>query len=250
MTGTKIFAHRGFSSRYPENTMVAFQASVDIGADGIEFDVQLSKDLVPVVIHDLSLERTTTGKGLVRHFTVSELKGFSAGSWFSNEFKEERIPTLEEILIWAANHSLILNIEVKGNVFERDLIIAAVSPLLKKYDLEDRIILSSFDHKFVHLIQKQDPFLETGVIVATALFQPEEYLRHANVLGYHFSHVSLLEEEVKALIKKGFRLRPYTVNEIRSIRKFIEIGCDAIFTDEVEKALVVRKEWFERTGDF
>nr|WP_273843693.1 glycerophosphodiester phosphodiesterase [Halalkalibacter alkalisediminis] len=240
MTGTKVFAHRGFSSQYPENTMVAFQASADIGADGIEFDIQLTKDHVPVVIHDLTLDRTTTGKGFVRDYTASELKKFSAGSWFSDTFKAETIPTLEEVLIWAKTHSLTLNIELKGSVADRNLTVATVLPLLKKYDLEERIILSSFDHKSVHTFQKHNPFLETAVIVAAALYEPESYLRHVNVLGYHFSYVSLLDEEVKALIKKGFRLRPYTVNEERWIKKFFELGCDAIFTDEVEKALRIR----------
>ena len=242
LVGTKVFAHRGFSSQFPENTMAAFQASADLGADGIEFDVQLTNDQVPVVIHDLTLDRTTTGKGLVRDYTVSELKSFSAGSWFSDTFKKETIPTLEEVLHWAkSHHCLTLNIELKGSVSDRKLIVASVLPLLKKYDIEDNIILSSFDHKSVHTLQKHNPYLETAIIVAAALYEPENYLRHVNVLGYHFSYVSLLEEEVKTLMRKGFRLRPYTVNEESWMKKFFEIGCDAIFTDEVEKALRIRE---------
>lgn len=226
--------------------MVAFQAAADMGAEGIEFDVQLSKDDVPVVIHDLTLNRTTTGQGLVRHFTVAELKTYSAGSWHSDHFKTEKIPTLEEVLIWAQPLSLTLNLELKGDLSDRDRILASVLPLLNKYDLEDRIILSSFDHKTVHRFQQEDPFLETAVIVTAALYKPEDYLKCVNVKSFHFSYLSLLGEEIEELTKKGFRLRPYTVNDETWIKKFIEMGCDAIFTDEVEKALQIRGNFFSR----
>ncbi|GAE35621.1 glycerophosphodiester phosphodiesterase [Halalkalibacter akibai] len=242
MVVTQILAHRGFSSQYPENTMAAFQAAIDIGADGIEFDVQLTKDHVAVVIHDLTLERTTTGTGFVRQHTASELKELSAGAWFSEKFKEENIPTLEEVLIWAKNHkqSFTLNVEVKGRVEDRDLALKTILPLIRNYKMEDRIIVSSFDHKTVCRFNEQAPFIETAVIVMAALYKPEDYLRQMNVLGYHFSFVSLLEEEIQSLLKKGFRLRPYTVNDEKGMKRFIELGCDAIFTDEVQKALEIR----------
>jgi glycerophosphoryl diester phosphodiesterase len=227
--------------------MAAFRASAAIGADGIEFDVQLTKDNVPVVIHDLTLERTTTGSGFVREHTVDEIKKLSAGAWFSKQFKDETIPTLEEVLIWAQTHSLTLNLELKGRLIDRDVAVASILPLIQKYKLEDRMIVSSFDHKSVHMISELAPLIETGIIVLAALYKPEEYLRQLNVYGYHFSYISLLEEEIKELIKKGLRLRPYTVNDDKWIKKLIELGCDAIFTDEVETALRVRQKWLEGT---
>ena len=93
-----VVAHRGYSARYPENTASAFDAAISAGADMIELDVCITKDRVPVVIHDQTLERTTDGAGMVSEFNLSELKKLDAGSWFSPEFKGESIPTLEEIL--------------------------------------------------------------------------------------------------------------------------------------------------------
>ena len=94
-----VVAHRGYSAQYPENTVSAFEAAIDAGADMIELDVCLTKDRVPVVIHDKTLERTTDGNGLVSELTLSKLKKLDAGSWFSPEFKGLTIPTLEEILL-------------------------------------------------------------------------------------------------------------------------------------------------------
>ncbi len=242
MTQTKIFAHRGVSSRFPENTMAAFQAAVEVVADGIEFDVQLSKDNVPVVIHDLSLDRTTTGSGFVRAQTVKELKAHSAGLWFHADFEKEKIPTLAEVLNWAKSHSLVLNIELKGYVWDRKLVLTTVLPLIIQFGLQDRVILSSFDHKVIHLIQQEAPQLETAVIVVAALHDPVSYLNRMGTGSYHFCSPLLLEEEADALIKQGIRLRPYTVNDREWMNRYMEWGCEGIFTDYPQDALILRQE--------
>ncbi|WP_066156007.1 glycerophosphodiester phosphodiesterase [Halalkalibacter krulwichiae] len=241
----KIYAHRGYSDKYPENTMVAFQAAVDYGADGIEFDVQLTKDNVPVVIHDLTVDRTTTGSGRVRDLTVRELKEFSAGAWFGERFDSQKISTLEEVLAWAMGNSIMLNIELKGVVTDREEMIAAILSILKKFDCEDRLILSSFDHPTIQSLTEEAPLIEMAIIVASALFKPEEYLRRLKIRGYHFSHISLREEEIRGMIYNGFRLRPYTVNEDQLIKQFINSGCDALFTDKVERAVKIRNRWIK-----
>jgi glycerophosphoryl diester phosphodiesterase len=242
MSQTKIFAHRGFSSQFPENTMIAFQAALEIGADGIEFDVQLSKDHVPVIIHDSTLDRTTTGSGVVGHHSLSELKKVSAGSWFHKQFKAEQIPTLEEVCKWATNNALQLNIELKGYVWERQKLISIVYLLIKKYRLESRVIVSSFDHKVVHLWKKTFPMIETGIIVRAALYDPESYVRQIGILGYHIYFMSLTMEEAEQLVTSGIRLRPYTVNDEMWIRTFLNLKCDAVITDYPDLALMLRKK--------
>ena len=94
----KNIAHRGFSGKYPENTNIAFARAIELGADMIELDVTLSKDKIPVVIHDDTLERTSNGKGKVRNVPLEKLKQLDFGSWMHSNFSEERIPTLEEVL--------------------------------------------------------------------------------------------------------------------------------------------------------
>ena len=112
-----VVAHRGYSGLYPENTASAFEAAIGAGADMIELDVCLTKDRIPVVIHDQTLERTTDGHGLVSEFTLSELKKLDAGSWFSPKFKGESIPTLEEILLQIRG-KISVNIEIKPESYE------------------------------------------------------------------------------------------------------------------------------------
>ncbi|GAE25765.1 glycerophosphoryl diester phosphodiesterase [Halalkalibacter wakoensis JCM 9140] len=242
MNQTKIFAHRGFSSNYPENTMVAFQAAEQSQADGIEFDVQLSLDDVPVVIHDATLDRTTNGTGFVQSYPVHKIKKLDAGSWFHEKFEGESVPTLEEVLVWAKGNQLILNIELKGQLSDRDKAITVIYPMIKEHDLEDRVILSSFDHTVVAQCEQFAPMLETAVIVLSALYQPESYLRTVQTLGYHFYYPTLLDKEVESLIKKGIRLRPYTVNDEKQIKRFIELGCDGIITDDPQKAVALRNQ--------
>ena len=110
----KLISHRGFSSRAPENTIASFEESINNNFKIIEFDVQLSKDNVPVIFHDTHLERTTNIQGNLKDFTLDELKRFDAGSWFNDTFSDEQIPTLDEVLTKYSN-SVHFQIELKSN---------------------------------------------------------------------------------------------------------------------------------------
>jgi glycerophosphoryl diester phosphodiesterase len=242
MNKTALFAHRGASLHYPENTMVAFEAAYQLGADGIEFDVQLSKDFVPVVIHDATLNRTTNGSGYVGAHTVEQLKSLSAGSWFDAAYTEEAIPTLEEVCIWASDKEITLNIELKGAITQREHVVKTILPIINEYELTKRVILSSFDHNVIHQALKVAPELQSAVIVTAALYKPERYVKEAGVLGYHFMSPLLLEEEAKALILAGIKIRPYTVNSEELLKMYMKWGCAGIFTDNPKLALQVREQ--------
>jgi glycerophosphoryl diester phosphodiesterase len=112
-----IIAHRGDSSLCPENTMAAFRKAVEVGSDGIETDVHLTKDGKVVISHDGYLGRVCNGKGNISDYTYDELKKFDAGSWFSEDFKGERLPLLEELLDLLKDKDMILNIEIKEDRF-------------------------------------------------------------------------------------------------------------------------------------
>ncbi|WP_152608236.1 glycerophosphodiester phosphodiesterase family protein [Halalkalibacter okhensis] len=247
MNQTKIFAHRGFSSQYPENTMAAFKAAVAANADGIELDVQLTKDEVPIVIHDETLDRTTSGTGLVQSHTLKEIKTLSSGAWFSERFQDEQVPTLEEVFVWSKNQQIVLNIELKGRTCDRQKVSSIIFPLIEKHRLEDQVIISSFDHKVIALCKEQAPMLETAIIAFAVLHEPVTYLRNVQTLGYHFYYKSLLDEEIAALIKSGIRLRPYTVNDVDQIKRFITLGCEAIITDQPKKAVDIRSCSFNKS---
>src|SRR5690625_5400798 len=146
---TKIFAHRGASQFAPENTMPAFQLAYELGAEGIETDVHLTKDLVPVLIHDEKLKRTTNGYGYVKDYTFNELKNFDAGSWFSDKFAGTSIISLDQFLKWIKSKSLFLNIELKNSKINDPRIEKIVYELIVYYHLQDRTILSTFNKNSV-----------------------------------------------------------------------------------------------------
>ena len=113
----KVVAHRGYSGRYPENTMLAFQKAVEAGCDEIELDVQLTKDDVVVVLHDERIDRTTDGAGYVRDYTYEELKQFSAAKCWDGKYDRMAIPTFEEYCIWVKDEPVTTNIEFKTSIY-------------------------------------------------------------------------------------------------------------------------------------
>lgn len=110
-----IIAHRGASKYAPENTMAAFKIAYDDGADAIETDVHLTKDFVPIIMHDEDVKRTTNGKGLIKDLTYNQISSLDNGSWFNKSFSNERIPTLEKFLQWAYKKNIRINLELKNN---------------------------------------------------------------------------------------------------------------------------------------
>ena len=164
LTKTKITAHRGFSRVAPENTMYAFEAALDSGADYIELDVQLTKDAQLVVFHDKTIERTTDGKGKIGDYTYDELQQFSAGSWFgkNNEFADAKIVLLSDVLENFSN-DINFNIEIKdiGNV---KLAAEKTAELIEEYGIENSCYVTSFSYNALKYVKKADSDIKTGII--------------------------------------------------------------------------------------
>ncbi|MGO4889779.1 glycerophosphodiester phosphodiesterase family protein [Anaerobacillus sp. MEB173] len=235
-----IFAHRGYSAAYPENTMAAFKAAEQLHVDGIEFDVQLSKDNIPVIIHDSTLERTTTGYGEVRACTFQQLQELSAGKWFSNYFQVEKIPSLEQLLNWAKGTTLLLNIELKPRPIDRALLCDAVLQLVRKYQLEDRVIISSFDHKLIQHISSKKPHIESAIIVASSLVNPANYLKTVGVTSLHYDYQMMVTNDVVDLLDEGIKVRPYTINSEKEMKVCFQNEYSGFFTDNPKLAIEVR----------
>src|SRR5690554_5799160 len=161
-----VIAHRGASAFYPENTMFAFKAAHEMGAAMIELDITLSKDGIPVIIHDEKLNRTTNGKGKVSDFTLEELKKLDAGSWFHPKFSEEKIPTLEEVLEFAQNR-IALNIEIKPEAVSlspKEGVEEKSLELVKKYGMEKHVLFSSFHYGAVKKFRSLDAHIPTAIL--------------------------------------------------------------------------------------
>ena len=134
----KVIAHRGYSGKYPENTMLSFQKAVEAGCDGIELDVQTTKDGVVVVIHDERVDRTTDGEGFVKDYTFEEIRKLNAAKLFPHVTDFEPIPSLEEYCAWMAQNNIFTNIEIKTGVYyyeARDAVATAITNYINGSDI-------------------------------------------------------------------------------------------------------------------
>jgi len=160
----QIFAHRGFSSLYPENTMTAFRKALEAGADGIELDARMTQDGKIVVMHDPTVDRTTNGKGKVRDLTFAEILGLDAGIKKGVVFENERIPVLEQVFDELGG-KLLLNVEL-CNYEEGDnrLLANQTVELIEKYKLVDSVIISSFRFNNLVYIKDKNPNISCGLL--------------------------------------------------------------------------------------
>lgn len=237
-----IYAHRGFASSYPENTMVAFEAAALAGADGIELDVQLTRDGVPVIMHDETVDRTTNGQGWLKDFTYEELRLLDAGSWFAKKFKGARILSLEEFLQWLTKTELLLNIELKNGHVQYPHLEKIVLHLLEKYKVKERTILSSFNHYSLVEVRRLDQRIETAILFMEGLYQPWNYAKTVGATGLHCFLPVALPEIIRGALEAGMGIRPFTVNEEEHMYKLMKAGCTAIFTDRPDQAVQIRQK--------
>lgn len=232
-----VIAHRGASAYYPENTMAAFKAAYEMGAEMIELDVTLSKDGIPVVIHDKKLNRTTNGKGIVSDYNLEHLKKLDAGSWFAKEFSGETIPTLEEVLEFAKD-KISLNIEIKTEAV-RDSVNSGIEEksleLVEKYDMQKYVIFSSFDYRALTHLRQLDVDISVALLYERRQSQrkdPSELLKNYNVNAFNCSFKKLTKKWIKDIIDHEIPAFVYTVNKERDMKKLLLIGVRGIFTDK------------------
>lgn len=240
---TLIFAHRGYSAAFPENTMKAFKEAEKVGSDGLELDVQLTKDGQVVVIHDETVDRTTNGTGYVKDFTFKELRKLDASYKQKTMLKKEPIPSLEEVFEWMTTNNLTCNVELKNILFEYKGMEEKVIELVRKYDLTDRIIISSFNHYSIIDSYRIAPDIEIAPLFAEGLYMPWVYAESIRAKGFHPKYLAAPNEIIKASMEKGIAVRPYTVNKGAVMKRLIEVGCTAFITDDPVKALRIRKKY-------
>lgn len=242
-----IIAHRGASAYYPENTMAAFEGALEMGAEMIELDVMLSKDGVPIVFHDARLNAHTDGKGYVWDYPLKALKKFDAGSWYHPRFSDQRIPTLEEVLAFASGR-IALNIEVKpeavteasrGGIEEKCL------KLVRKYNMEEHVLFSSFDYRAVSHLKALDPQIPVALLYNNSRSRfklPHELVREYKADAFNCSYRQLKRKWVADLREHGIPYFIYTVDRVSKMQKLIASGVTGIFTNKPDVlAGVVRK---------
>jgi glycerophosphoryl diester phosphodiesterase len=245
------FAHRGARIQAPENTLPAFKRAAELGADGIELDVHLSLDSIPVVIHDGYVDKTTDGSGPVGRKSLAELGRLDAGAWFSPQSAGTRIPTLEEVLD-EVGQQLLINIELKaGGPGSR--LVENVVDVVRRSGMTRRVMFSSFDLPLLRQARRLAPEIPVGYLYVSALFFP--MLRGwiaRSMLGpheAHHPHFSSVNERYMAWARKHkLRVHVWTVNEVDDIRRMTALGVDMIMSDYPDRVRDVMSNKSEIEG--
>jgi len=235
-----ILAHRGASRIAPENTLVAFRLALEQGADGLELDVQLSRDGVSVVFHDPELSRTTDGRGRISEKTLAELRTLDAGKWFDPRFAGERIPTLEEVFEAFGDRALY-NIELKAFGVQDDGLVQAVVACIRRYGLTHRTLLSSFNPLTLRRAWRLAPEIPRGLLVDLDLPLPLRRAWLAFLAPHQARHLSFRmidERTVSWCRRRGLAVVAWTVNDLQEAERLIRLRVDALITDD--PALLVR----------
>jgi glycerophosphoryl diester phosphodiesterase len=230
---TKIFAHRGLSSKAPENTISAFKKAIDIeGIYGVEFDVQMTKDKKVVVIHDENIKRTTKKEKYIKDMNYKELNELDAGSWFSSEYKGEKIPLLSEVLEVLKNTNLFINIELKNSKIIYEGIEEEVLNIIKKLKIKNRIIISSFNYESLKIIRKLDGKIKIAVLSKEIPKNPIQYIKNVEGEALHIGISKIDKKIVQELKDNNIKVRCFTINTEGDFKKAIEYKIDGLFSDK------------------
>jgi glycerophosphoryl diester phosphodiesterase len=245
---TKIYGHRGASQYAPENSMEAFQMAYDMGADGIEFDVQMTKDGYLVVVHDEEISRVSDGSGFVKDFSLEEIRCFQFNRTHP-EYKDVKIPLLEEVLEWAAQKntksggSFFINIELKNGIFPYEGMEEAVLQLVKEKALLGKVLFSSFSHKSMLKLLKLEPKAKIAFLYCDGILNIADYAEKYKVNILHPAWYLMNEREILEDIReRGIEVNIWTVNSGKEIRRFCDFGVDGIITNRPDLGSEIRDD--------
>lgn len=237
-----VWAHRGASGSAPENTIVAFKRAIDLGADGIELDIQLTKDDEIVVCHDEKIDRTSDGKGWLKDYTLEELRTFNFNQQFP-EYGPQPIPTMREVLELIKPTDLVIDIELKTSVIYYEKLEEKIVELIKEYEMEDRVNYSSFNHYTCVHLHEVNPDAEVGFLYWDAPIGFPEYAKRygANAINPVYANLYLMDTVEKAK-ENNLKIYVWDVFTEEEMKACEEIGVDAIITNYPELARNVYKE--------
>ena len=208
-----IYGHRGASAYAPENTLEAFRLAMEMGADGFELDVHMSRDGELVVIHDETVDRTTDGTGLVRELTLAQLKELDASNGMVS-YRGARIPTLGEVFDLIRDTRHIVNVEVKTDDWFYSGIEEKCLALAKEMGVEDRIIYSSFNHHTLRKLRELKPDVKLGMLFGDIMIAPWEYAKQLSVEYLHPMKMNIyvpgFGENTRAA---GYGINMWTIND-------------------------------------
>ena len=249
-----VIAHRGGAGLAPENTMAAFERSLSLGVDMIEVDVHLSSDNEVVVIHDELVERTTDGTGLVHEMSLEELKSLDAGSWFSEEFSGQTIPTLDQVLTLINGRAeCLIEIKSKEHIIYKGFA-ERIIDLINAHHARDWCIVQSYEEEYLEAAYDYDPKIMIKRIIMgeedSPLFnfftESKSFVSSRNKHHYletlNPHYLSLSQRRIHKIKARGYKVITYPVNEREDMVKMLNMGVDGIITDYPDRLVAIKEE--------
>ena len=261
-------AHRGARAYAPENTMPAFQKALELRAEAIELDVNLTKDGYAVIFHDYVLTRTTNIAELphlqkhgektgIHHLTLEEVRTLDAGKWYAEKdphgqiaagtvsaetaagFEGTFIPTLDELLFFIKASGVLLNLEIKDQTKINDnshTIVHTILEQIKTHDVQDQIMISSFNHDYLRTIHTEIPGMPLGVLTEERIENAVDYCKQLHAAAYHPCRTFTTADDIKALRKAGLMVNIWTINCEHELYAFANWGTSGLISDFPDKA--------------
>ena len=231
-----IWGHRGASGHAPENTLPAFLMAADMGADGVELDIQQTRDGVIVVCHDETVDRTSNGVGWVKDYSFEEIRRLD----FSNgnaAYEGVKIPAMEEVFDLLAPTGLTINIELKTGIVFYGKIEEKILALAKRKGWEDRVIYSSFNHYTVRRIKELNPDAKVGLLYGDGPIDMPGYGHRLGADALHPAYYNLFYPDFMEDSRKyGLDVNVWTVNSTEELLQCLKLGVNAVITNYPAKA--------------
>ena len=244
----KIISHRGANRLAPQNTLPAFEAALKIGVDGFETDVHLTADGIPVICHNYKVNETSDGTGRISTMTYDEFKSYDFGGYFSPEFKGTTAPSLDEFLRLCLGADLeIINIELKPSLENDMSVVSKTIQMVKDYGLSDKLLISSFSSKMLLEAKKADKQCRTAYLYSpdkreahSVWHRAAEFAKEIGACALHPNKCYVTKEYVKKAHNAGIAVNVWTVNKVKEMKKFIEMGVGGLITGcpDIAKSLI------------
>ncbi len=245
-----VVGHRGAMGHAPENTMISFEEAVSLGADMLEFDVRITKDGIPMIIHDANMDRTSNKPLNVADLTANDIQELDAGSWFDLRFAGERIPRLSTLLKWAHNKknkagdllSFFVELKVDGDERRREQLIKAVLKELQEYKVLNRSVLISFDEPSLVMINRLSPTTSTGFLYSDLLYDALDRAKNLKVNHLLPRKDRVSGDLVNEAHANGMAVMAWTADRLDEFRKLVIWQVDAIATNYPDRLI----EFYQR----
>ena len=231
-------AHRGQRATFPEQTLEAYAEAIRLGADGIETDVQRTRDGHLAMLHDLTLDRTTNGHGPIAGLDWADVRTLDAGTWRDERFAGARIPSLQETIELVVGAGLLLCVEIKGTAADAPGTAVAVARLIRERGLLDQVFISSFDHAALAAARDEvgSPLLAPERLPEAGPSDPDLAVAQAAALDaavLQHRWEDLTPEVVEALHVAGSAVWSWPIDTLASIQRSVKLACDGVIGDDV-----------------